>query len=326
LDSEPSNKEIAKTYLRESIKEGVDSCLPYYLLANKELEEFGDWEMTELYRAIGKPDVFPAYFRLLFRLEKNEIRAAGFIRKGVEKFPHDIKLVLRHVENLCDKNKFSEALKVIKNGQPFDIEDWFDSYNFVYFTSLIFSGLKQYPNAIKVVQESTISKHDKNFLLGLIYFKQKRYKPAIENFEKAIEDDDSNGDATKASLYYLLNCFYVLKRSEDVEKIIDLLPKGGEWFIFPFHFHFAEFAEKTLKLVSKNNLDERLKSKLSGFIAAVILDNRFWRDGKFMEARELTKKEKLLLKNTIGLAKEAVRLHPLMVFQSCSFAPHRYCG
>jgi len=88
---------------------------------------------------------------------------------------------------------------------------------------------------------------------------------------------------------------------------------------FPFHFHFAEFAEKTLKLVSKNNLDERLKSKLSGFIAAVILDNRFWRDGKFMEARELTKKEKLLLKNTIGLAKEAVRLHPTDVFSILFF-------
>jgi hypothetical protein len=53
-----------------------------------------------------------------------------------------------------------------------------------------------------------------------------------------------------------------------------------------------------------------LKSKVSGFLAAVILDNKFLQEEENLKKRKLTKTEKRLLENTINLAKEAVRLHP----------------
>jgi len=311
LDDYKNNyKETAKEYLKEAIKKDVDSCLPHYLLADENLEQYENWKMRELYRAAEKSDVFPDFYRLLWRKEKNRIRAEATIKKGVEKFPHNLKLVLHHAENLFDKNKPTGALKVLKSGQPFKIEQRIDYDNFIFLTSSIYVALKKYQDAQRIIQESSLSNNKQNFLLGLVNFKQKKYKQATEVFTKVIEEGRADNDITKASLYYLLNCYHRLGQKKEVEKIIDLLPKGGEWFVFPFHHHFAEFAEQSLKLILKKYSDERLKSKISGFLAAVILDNKFWQGEESPKKRKLTKAEKRLLDNTIKLAKEAVRLHP----------------
>lgn len=311
LDDYKNNyKEIAKEYLKEAIKRDVDSCLPYYLLASENLEQYENWEMKKLYQATEKPDVFPDFYCLLWRKEKNRIRAEAMIKKGIKRFPHNLKLTLHHAENLYNKKKFAEALKIIKDGQPFKIEYWVEHCNLIYLASSIYTELKKYQDAQRIIQKSALQNDVKNFFLGLVFFKQKRYKQAAENFTKAIEENYENGDISKASLYYLLNCYYRLGQKKEVERIVDLLPKDGEWFVFPLHHHFADLAEQTLKLILKKYSDERLKSKISGFLAAVILDNKFRQGEKSSRKRELTKAEKQLLNNTIKLAKEAVRFHP----------------
>jgi len=104
LDDYKNNyKRNGKGYLKEAIKKGVNSCLPYYLLADENLEQYENWEMRELYQATEKPDVFPDFYRLLWRKEKNRIRAEAMIKKSVERFPHNLKLALHHAENLFDK-------------------------------------------------------------------------------------------------------------------------------------------------------------------------------------------------------------------------------
>jgi len=80
--------------------------------------------------------------------------------------------------------KFAEALKILQDGQPFEIEHWTDYYNLIYLASSIYTELKKYQDAQKIIQKSTLQDDDKNFLLGLVSFKQKNISKQLKYLQK----------------------------------------------------------------------------------------------------------------------------------------------
>lgn len=121
-------KNTAKEFLIKSIKKGVNSCLPHYLLANYPLNYVeGINRLDSLYSALDVyDDTFPDFYSLVYKKDKYKIRAVRVLKKGLEKFPTSF-ILNYHLSNyLIRKKNYKEALKFLRNINLKEYKDYGD--------------------------------------------------------------------------------------------------------------------------------------------------------------------------------------------------------
>jgi tetratricopeptide (TPR) repeat protein len=310
-DSNKKYKERAKYFLENATRQRSNSCLPYFLLVDSGLEENKDDGIRDLYIALQATDIFPDYYLLLGREETNQFKANGVIEKGWTKFPHNIALTSTHLRNLFNKNQYKECLEIINKSQPFEGTDFLADYHYINIVFYIFEShikLKQYEEAKNIMSNSSINDEEKSFFLALLLFYQDKYAEAEKVFIATLEMPSPASDTIQASLCYLLGCYQKNHDIQQIKKIVELLPKTfNDFTIIPFHFDYNDFAEQTLRMLLKENLDELTKSQIKGFLSYLIWSVYL---SQITNNRALTQKEKRLYEESLRLIKEALQFYP----------------
>lgn len=308
-DYKNNYKERAKKFLEYAVRIGTDSCFPFYLLFYYDLEAPDDYRRAWVYDPAGKKDVFPEFFHLLWRKEKNKIKALGFVKKGLQKFPHDIRLATIWASYLVKEGRFEETLIFLRQLEPINFEKthFTDSerYQFLVFESLV--KLKKFEQAEEFLSRAKLLPDALCFLKGLLCFEKKDYKKAIEFFNMAIEEDVGY-EVTQASLYYLLECYLLEHDVAKVKDIIELLPNEEIHGITEFAFFYRNTAKDILEKILKIDIDEIAKAKAKGNIAYIILLDELPIFEK--QDRKLTSEELRSLNYGLCLIRESLEYYP----------------
>ena len=162
------------------------------------------------------------------------------------------------------------------------------------------------------------------FFLGLINYENKKYERAVEYFSKSIQKDFSNSNETKASLYYMLLCFFEEKNIQKIEETIQNLPLDQDNFEV-FKLNYMETAEDALKKILTLQLNDLTKAKVLGLLA-FISHKRLPEPGNAGIGRSLTQEEKNILNEGINLIKKALAFYPRDVFFNALYSNFLYLG
>ncbi len=316
----------AKKFLDVAIKDEKDrlwdrkkfSCLPYFLLAKHNLTDWHEDRIRmALYDAIRCDDLFPDFFRILLRFEDNRIRKLGIVKKALKSFPKDEFFIDQIAENLLEDRKYKECEKFILKQRKFISERLWIGYEhlrFTFFKTLL--KLKKFDEAEKLVKTKIIqSETFTAFLLGLLNYKKCRYKKAINYFYRTIQGNIfGNIDEVRASFYYLLGCFIKIGDFRKIKEIVEefsLISDEFEIYI-PFSFSYRKDAENILRETLNSSLDDLVKAKIKGLLAYVL--HQKLPDAEEESERNLTNKEKVILKEGIKLVKKALIFYPKSSF------------
>ena len=301
-------KDKAKPFLQNAIRAGIESCLPYFLLWDKDLIGEDPFVRFDLYHGLEKKDVFPEYYSLIARKEENPFKAKSLIEEGWNKFPKDASLTERYASNLIKGKKFEECLTVIKNSQPFEgVVHHFDYDRLISFKYESHTGLKQFDKAESTITDSDLDDSEKSLFVGILFYRQKKYTEAAEHFIKTLESARTGSNTIQAGYYFLLCCYEKNKDIKNVAEIVKLLPENpSEFYIIPYDLDYRKLAEGVLRTVIKEPLGEIAIAKAKGCLAVVIFA-KYLSD---IDGRALTGKEQKYVEEGLLLIRESLIFHP----------------
>lgn len=311
------DKNKAKKFLEKAISDGIESCIPYYLLLKANLID--EDNSFPIVRATKMPDTFPELFYqlYLYMRNKNMLKAIGFLERGLKKFSHDINLVVNYGIYLEKESKYEELLKILQESEPINSSSSPRWVNPERYHSLYFKG---YLKLGRFVEAETFLDNSSgkmriatiNFCKGLLYLEKQNYEKAIEFFEETIKKEDITEELTEAASYYLLN--YYLQKN-DIKKIENIIPRlkpenEKDYLIPGIDYHYDEITEKTLKGVIENqSIDELTKAKAKGFLAYLIKQKKLSELANMSENkcfRKLTSQELEYLNSALKLTGECL--------------------
>ncbi len=319
-------KNKAKEYLLYAIENGAKSCLPHYLLSKYPIGfiKYPNSIDRICFAADNYQDVFPEIYSLIYSKDENKIRGLGFLKKGLDKFPNDIDLLLKYTNHLIKKGKYNEALWYLLKANFKDKKIYIFNLKKYYINVIIsYLKLKKFKEAKEAIDKTNVFyKYDRALFYGILNFAQKKFKESAKKLIEYIENDYSEKYKTTA-LYYLLNVYYELNDLESLIDIIILLNKDikniYESFLFwegisldepESKINFKNIAETTLGNTIKLELTELDKARVGGLLAFFIF---FYKVPSFEikeSSRKLTKHELDLINEAESLMKTAIQYYP----------------
>ncbi len=327
----------AKEFLNIAIKDETDfftnkneaSCLPYYLIADNNLFECSrDTMQYRLYQASKCADVFPDFYRLLKRFEENKIRRFGITKQALEKFPTDEFFIDEVARDLFNNKKYGDCEKLIlKHKQSLSDYQWttYEHLRLTLFRTLL--ELKRFNEAKKLLNISTCGKCLVKLFEGVLYYKNNKYKKAIDCFLETIQEDTDNFGETKMSMYYLLSCYIKTHNNRAVKDVIQEIPLSmDEFTLYTCDFDYKDFADKALKDALKLSLDDLTRAKVKGLLSYVLHENlpNPEREPEREIERKLTVTEEANFENGIKLIKDALLFYPQSRFFNAIYSDYLY--
>ncbi len=308
----------AEGYLWHSIQDGINSCLPLYLLAEYPFRNENNVRLIDYmhYALDNSNDLFPDFYLYIYRNDNNEIRAINALKKGIDNFPKNINLVFKYSSHLIEIGNYKDALSCLENVDKKSLEE-FDYYLYYRVKIISLLNLKKYSDIEDIIiKAKELEKYEKALLKGLLYYKQNVYSKASEKFINSIENNFSS-KKDNFCYYYLLDCYHKLDDFDNLIKILDLIPEQEdeeEYIECSFGFSYSEIAEEVLRDINSLNIDETYKAKAQGFLASLLIYENILNFDIEPEKRKLSKKEILFLKEAEQLIKEAISYSPSSYF------------
>lgn len=315
-------KNKVKEFLILSIRKGIKSCFPHYLLAAYPISyKEGFNTLEDLYfTLIFCNDHFPNFYSLLYIEDKNKIRALGALKEGLKKFPASLILNYHFSNYLIKENNFEKALESINNVNISEYKSEYNYYGFRFLGDLFYNKflchvkLKDFENAEKVIDcKDAFSKNNILLLRGLLYYYQSNFETASDLFLLNIQRDLSNTNEY-CSYYFLLDCYLKLQKYDLLNDILIVIPDEQiDYIDYGLNIEFLDLAESCLEEITKLDIDEMIVARAKGLLASIILYDRL---PKFIDEpkRILTKKEKDYLEKSESLIKDTIDFYPVNQF------------
>ncbi len=318
-------KNTAKEFLIKSIKKGVNSCLPHYLLADYPLNYIeGINRLDKLYFALDVyDDTFPDFYSLVYKEDKNKIRAIGLLKKGLEKFPTSF-ILNYHLSNyLIRKKDYKEALKFLRKINLKEYEDYYGHRFLVHLFYNVFMcniNLGDFDKAERTIKDNVVfNKYEISLLRGLLEHHKSEFEAASNYFLECIQKNLSML-VNYCSYYYLLDCYVKLKKYDLLNDILSVIPDEKiDYLDYYLNMVFQDLAESCLEEIIKLDIDEMSIARAKGLLAPIILYERL-PNFNYEPKRILTKKEKNLLEKTESLIKDTLNFYPINQFFLTTFS------
>ena len=309
-----------------AIENGAKSCLPYYILGIYPISfiEYPKSINNICFAADSYQDVFPGIYLFIYSEDENKIRGLGFLKKGLDKFPNDIDLLLEYIDHLIIKGEYNEALWYLLKANFKDEKiDLFDLKKYCINVIISYLKLKKFKKAKEAIDKIIVFyKCDRALFYGILNFEQKKFKESAKKLIECIENDYREKYRTIA-MYYLLNVYYDLNDLESLIDIIFLLNKdikniyedflfGGciSWDETESKINFKNIAETTLRNTMKLELTELDKARVGGLLAFFIFFYKVPFSKIKKSSRKLTKHELNLINEAESLMKTAIQYYP----------------
>jgi len=311
-------KNKAKEFLIQSIKKGIESCLPHYLLADYPLDYIEGINCLEnLYFALDVyDDGFQDFYSLVYIQDKNKIRALGLLKKGLVKFPKSFILNYHRSNYLISINNYKEALCLLNNANINEYKDYGIKYLTDYFYSQFICNIKleNFKNAEKIIKNNeTFNDYEKSLLNGLLSYYKEDYGIASNYFIDCIQKY-SYFSGEFCSYYFLMDCYLKLKKYNLINEVLNNIPEEQiDYIDYHLDIEFLELAENCLTKIIELDIDETIIAKAKGLLASIILYDKLPR---FIDEpkRKLTNNETLLLEKSESLIKYTIDFYPYNMF------------
>lgn len=314
----------AKEFLIKSIKKGVNSCLPHYLLANFPLNYIeGVNRVDNLYSALDDyDDTFPDFYSFLYMKDENKIRAVGVLKKGLEKFPTSF-ILNYHLSNyLIRKKNYKEALKFLRNINSKEYKNYGSRFLIDLFYNVFMCNINlgDFDEAERTIKNNVVfNKYRISLLNGLLEYHKSEFETASNYFLECIQKNLLKVEGY-CSYYYLLDCYVKLKKYDLLNDILSVIPDENiDYIDYYLNMEFLDLAESCLEEIIELDIDEMSIARAKGLLASIILYERL-PNFIYEPRRILTKKEKNLLEKTESLIKNTLNFYPTNQFFLTTFS------
>lgn len=324
-------RDKAQEYLEIATRESKDypyaekkSCLPYYLLAKYRLFEYKNSMKTNLYKSLDCKDVFPDAYKVLIDFESYSVKKILYAKEGLKKFPDDETLIYEVAKYHAEHNEHKKVVEVIKKHKLLIPDTEWDGCRSLR-TTLVFSllTLGLFDEARKELEipigTPGIEQDTHLFFQGLVEYKAKNYKQAVEKFSEVLSISSYESSDVRASLYFLLGCYDKLAETSKLEELMrEFKPENDYLYLDGLAFDYTNHARDILKSILKSDISEIAKAKASGLLAysyhKEIESNQLASKNRDSIGRKLTKKERQDVRKCISLLAETSAYYPRSSF------------